>query len=165
MGKNVSVQMHQNIFQWWDFKASLWLSKCDFCWQLKECWMKGADIVSPLKGWLAFPNNAHFRYWTQKHICICWYLYTMSIFIILDPKKLYKFLQCLGKWFFLSIYVYRIFLYAWDLRWSRSAINKIVAVSVIQPDKHHHCPGKNISNKYSNIFPEYFISRNISAIW
>ena len=80
-------------FQWWDFEASLemWLllaplkqqwryiwkrtvekspalSKCDFCCpRWKSVGWKGL-IQFPLKGWLAFPNNAHFRYWTQKHI-------------------------------------------------------------------------------------------------
>ena len=80
-------------FQWGDFDASLemWLllpplkqqwryiwkrtvekspalSKCDFCCpRWKSVGWKGL-IQFPLKGWLAFPNNAHFRYWTQKHI-------------------------------------------------------------------------------------------------
>ena len=45
-----------------------------------------------------------------------------------------------------NIQFYHIFLYAWDPRWSRAAINKIVAVSVIQTGRRHHRgPRKNIN--------------------
>ena len=102
---------------------------------------------------------------------------------------------------FYQYLVYRIFLYAWDLRWSRTAINKIVAVSVIHPDRHHHCLLKTshtniltfsqnilltdsntgiiiartkishinilifFSNKHSDIFPEYLISRHVNRLY
>ena len=111
-----------------------------------------------------FSNSFFFQYPSyilKSYHTIAYFCTNILIIALLCINILFIAYFCINilfiAYFLYQYLVYRIFLYAWDLRWSRTAINKIVAVSVIQPDKHHHCPGKNIPNKYANVFPEYFI--------